>query len=184
MSIRVNKIKKGYYDQHFTLTRIRWKTLDSDVKRCDEDTTLKANTTECITHHLEDKIGCSMGLSGSDQKLQRLIESEICFSPPCHSSMRAFPTSWFKIFFSRCFKKSQFIKYEQLNRNIYYGNDKLIHDMTGCLPKCNKYAYRVWPMTDLTVKRDTWNSDNVMNLRFYHTTGETEVREQVNMYNG
>ena len=57
MSITVTKVKKGYYDQHFTLTRIRWKTLDSDVKRCDEDTTLKANTTECITHHLEDKIG-------------------------------------------------------------------------------------------------------------------------------
>ena len=73
MSITVNKVNKGYYDQHFTLTRIRWKTLDSEFKRCDEDTTLEANTTECITHHLEDKIGCSMGLSGSDQKLQRLI---------------------------------------------------------------------------------------------------------------
>ena len=59
------------YEQSFSITRTRWKTLNNEDKRCDEDPHSEANTTECVTRYLENKIGCSMGLSGSDLDVQR-----------------------------------------------------------------------------------------------------------------
>ena len=97
-----------------------------------------------------------------------------------------------KFFLFRCYETSQFNEYEQLNRKLYHANDKMIHSMTGCLSKCDRFDYHIYPMTDLTEGKDApnllldpskpWNEGNEtsqMALWFYHPTGETEIREQV-----
>ena len=79
-----------------------------------------------------------------------------------------------------------------MNRKLYQANDKMIHSMTGCLSKCDRFDYHIYPMTDLTEGKDApnllldpskpWNEGNEtsqMALWFYHPTGETEIREQV-----
>ena len=70
-------LKKGFYQQTFTVSRTRWKTIDISNKRCDADTHFEPNTTECITHYLEEKIGCSMGLKSSNKNVDRLRETKI-----------------------------------------------------------------------------------------------------------
>ena len=72
------------------------------------------------------------------------------------------------------------MEYEKLNIELYKANDKKIYEMTGCLSKCNKYAYKVWPMTDLRPIDDLeMRFGSRIWLMFYLPTGETEVREQV-----
>ena len=71
--IRVDKPKNNITgveikDWAYKITKTHWKALDTPDKRCD-DSNLDANTTQCITRYLEDTIGCSMGLSGSDMQI-------------------------------------------------------------------------------------------------------------------
>ena len=56
--------------EYFKFQKTHWKALDTPLKRCRSDNT-EASTTQCLTHFLEHKIGCSVGLSGSDQEVRR-----------------------------------------------------------------------------------------------------------------
>ena len=60
----------GSYDQTLSLTRTRWKTLSYENNRCDQDPDTEASFTQCITHYLEDKVGCSMGLPRSNPEVE------------------------------------------------------------------------------------------------------------------
>ena len=60
---------KSYY-RSYLLQRTRWKKLSTPNQRCMEGISA-ANTTRCITRYLEQKVGCSMDLHGSDPKLKR-----------------------------------------------------------------------------------------------------------------
>ena len=59
---RVINVPKG---RKYKIKRTSWKALDYPAKRCTEQGA-KANTTRCITNYIENTIGCSIGLSGSD----------------------------------------------------------------------------------------------------------------------
>lgn len=63
-------LSNGSYYQSYTLTRTRWKTLNTATQRCDEGKSA-ANTTKCITRYLERTIGCSLGLHGTDPGVKR-----------------------------------------------------------------------------------------------------------------
>ena len=56
--------------QGFKIRRTLWKLLDVPGKRCDMSNT-EANTTRCLTQHMEETVGCSMGLTRSDPALER-----------------------------------------------------------------------------------------------------------------
>ena len=56
--------------QYYKMTQTQWKALDTPQKRCTYDNK-EANTTQCLTHFLEHRIGCSMGLARSDPKVAR-----------------------------------------------------------------------------------------------------------------
>lgn len=61
----------GYHiTQYYKIQKTHWKALDTPLKRCRSDN-MKANTTQCLTHFLEHKIGCSIGLPRSDQHVRR-----------------------------------------------------------------------------------------------------------------
>ena len=61
----------GYLiSQHYAFQKTHWKALDTPLKRCRSDN-VKANTTQCLTHFLEHKIGCSLRLPGSDPQIKR-----------------------------------------------------------------------------------------------------------------
>ena len=54
----------------YQLTQTQWKAFDTPKKRCISDKRA-ANTTQCITRYLEDRVGCSMGLARNDPEIQR-----------------------------------------------------------------------------------------------------------------
>ena len=56
------------YHQSYKFRKTYWKALDTPEKRCDESS-LEANTTQCITRYLEQTVGCSLGLAGSDKQI-------------------------------------------------------------------------------------------------------------------
>ena len=56
------------YQQTFSISRIHWKTLSNEDKVCDEDLDTAAKVTRCYTRYLEDTIGCSMGMLGSNEE--------------------------------------------------------------------------------------------------------------------
>ena len=72
--IDVNKKdRKGMrYNQSYMLRRTHWKARNTEKKRCDNENT-EAKTTTCITQYLEHKIGCSLGLSGTDVDIVRYL---------------------------------------------------------------------------------------------------------------
>ena len=62
---------EGDYYQALGITRTRWKSLKTDNNNCDDDQEIEANATKCITHYMEDKIGCSVGLSGNNPEIEQ-----------------------------------------------------------------------------------------------------------------
>ena len=73
-----NDGKYQYYAQDFRLTQVHWKALDYEKQRCDTKTSYRDENnlvSECIVGYLEKKIGCSMGLKGSKNQIERLIIS-------------------------------------------------------------------------------------------------------------
>ena len=56
------------YQINYQMKKTHWMAVDNPDKRCD-DSSSEANTTQCITRYLEQTIGCSMGLAGSDEQL-------------------------------------------------------------------------------------------------------------------
>ena len=62
--------KKIVFRQSYRLERTHWKTLNTENQRCDEGRSA-ANMTNCITRYLEQTIGCSVGLYGSDHGVKR-----------------------------------------------------------------------------------------------------------------
>lgn len=58
------------YFQTYRLERTHHKTLTTENQRCHEGTT-RVDTTICITRYLEETVGCSMGLYGTDPGLSR-----------------------------------------------------------------------------------------------------------------
>ena len=57
------------YD-NYLLERTHVKTLNTQNQRCDEENS-GVDTTTCITKYLEQTVGCSMGLHGTDPDLKR-----------------------------------------------------------------------------------------------------------------
>ena len=71
--VRINAKPEGTgYDisQYFKMKKTLWKALDTPAKRCNSYNT-EANTTQCLTDFLEQKIGCSMGLAKSNSSAPR-----------------------------------------------------------------------------------------------------------------
>ena len=62
--------KVYHHMQSYRLERTHWKTLNTENQRCDEGNSVP-NTTKCITRYLEQTVGCSMGLYGSDPGMKR-----------------------------------------------------------------------------------------------------------------
>ena len=62
---------EGNYQQTLWITRTRLKSLNTGNNICDDSQDLEANTTKCITNYMEDKIGCSVGLSGAHPEIER-----------------------------------------------------------------------------------------------------------------
>ena len=56
--------------QSYRLERTHYKTLRTESQRCDNRID-GANTTTCITHYLEQMVGCSMGMYGTDPGIKR-----------------------------------------------------------------------------------------------------------------
>ena len=54
----------------YNLERTFWKTLNTESERCDE-TESDPNTTKCITHYIEQSVGCSLGYHGTDPEMER-----------------------------------------------------------------------------------------------------------------
>ena len=57
------------YQQIFFISRTHWRTLSNENKMCDEDHNTEANLTRCYTRYLENTIGCSIGMLGSNEKV-------------------------------------------------------------------------------------------------------------------
>ena len=76
MEEQIRLMQKGqkqenvHFEQNFKLRRTRWKTLDTQKKRCD-NTNRPADISECIRHFFERKINCSMGLEGGKPTVKR-----------------------------------------------------------------------------------------------------------------
>ena len=68
--LRMPEDREMYWRAKYQLERSHWKTLNTDNERCDE-TDSEPNTTKCITRYLEQSVGCSMGLYGTDPELER-----------------------------------------------------------------------------------------------------------------
>ena len=66
------------YIQSFRLVRTHWKTLPTENQRCDERWNSGTDTTNCITNYLEQTVGCSMGLLGTNPKLKRYHFKSMC----------------------------------------------------------------------------------------------------------
>ena len=64
-------LNKWTYAQTFSVSRTHWKTLSNENRVCDEDLDTEANLTSCYTRYLENTIGCSMGLLGSNDEVPR-----------------------------------------------------------------------------------------------------------------
>ena len=56
------------YQINYQMKKTHWIAMDNPDKRCDGSFS-EANTTRCITRYLEQTIGCSMGLAGSDKQI-------------------------------------------------------------------------------------------------------------------
>ena len=74
-SFYIHKILPIYKDrvmhhQIYRLERTHWKTLNTGNQRCDEENATH-NTTQCITRYIEKKVGCSMGMYGTDPDIKR-----------------------------------------------------------------------------------------------------------------
>ena len=72
LNVDVNKEgRKGLnFHQTYMMSTTQWKAMDTEKKRCDKGSE-EAETTKCITRYLENKIGCSLGLSGSNPNVVR-----------------------------------------------------------------------------------------------------------------
>ena len=63
-----------YYSQNFRLSQTEWKAVDQETSRCEEKHIYSEKTksvAECIVGYLEQEIGCSMGLHGSQSGTKR-----------------------------------------------------------------------------------------------------------------
>ena len=67
----LNKERKNgtILTQMYELDRAHWKSLDSEERRCDTEN--KNYVAKCVIHFLENLIGCSMGMTDSDNGLGR-----------------------------------------------------------------------------------------------------------------
>ena len=149
----------------YKMKQTLWKALDTPQKRCINNNK-KANTTQCLTMYLEDKIGCSMGLARSDKNVERYEKNKICNYLQKH-----------KNFFYRCNKTSQIFEYMQMNRVLFNADENKIFNLTGCLSKCEKYEYSMQPLGEMEY---TSLSKNTLVLALNMPKAEHEIREQVN----
>ena len=68
--ISEKNINTYQYRSEYELSRTHWKEVDHNFQRCDENTKV-GNTTKCIANYLEGKIGCFIGLQGSNRTMKR-----------------------------------------------------------------------------------------------------------------
>ena len=84
-----------------------------------------------------------------------------------------------ELFSTRCTETKQIDEYLKITDKLYSANSNQIYKMTGCLSKCDKFSYTIRETTGLS--QPTWNvNNNSFTIWLYISTGETEVREQVN----
>ena len=71
-----------YFRQDFRLSQIRWKAVDQESLRCEDKPekhpTQNGTVTDCIVSYLESEVGCSMGLQGHQQGLNRFGNTFQC----------------------------------------------------------------------------------------------------------
>ena len=66
--------KYQYFKQDFVLSNVHWKAIDHKRQRCDNTRSFmdeENSVSQCIVNYLEDEIGCSMGLYGSNKTIIR-----------------------------------------------------------------------------------------------------------------
>ena len=155
------------YQQSFRLERTHWKTLPTENQRCGKPGNSGADTTTCITRYLEQTVGCSMGLLGTDPDLKRY-----------HCKFMYFVQNTQKADILRCNKTNQVEHYAVMAKEIQYAiNDTEIFRITGCLSRCDKYHYNAQPRSDMKIYR---TSDRPSaGIQFIFSNGKNEVKEQV-----
>ena len=189
MSFQVDsaRVKRGMKDgtkfhimTTYKMAKTHWRAMDTNNKRCISHHNKEANTTKCITEFLENKVGCSVGLSGSNPKIKRLLSSFIL-----KIIIICMKLSYLQF---RCNDTEGFNKYVQLNEQLFSANDKDIFDMTGCLSMCDKYAYTTQQLggmqyidaadiPDAQMRPNT----SILTFQLYYSDVEHELREQVNV---
>ena len=79
MPMSVNATPMQYLgDQKYRIERTHYKTLKTENQRCD-DRVDASNTLSCITKYLEQTVGCSIGMYGTDSTIQRYSEQLLRF---------------------------------------------------------------------------------------------------------
>ena len=61
---------KYHGEQKYRIERTHYKTLRTEKQRCDDRVDV-ANTTTCITQYIEQTVGCSIGMYGTESTVQR-----------------------------------------------------------------------------------------------------------------
>ena len=186
-SARVKRGMKEGKNFHIVTThkiaKTHWKAMDTNNKRCISQNYEEANTTKCITEFLENKVGCSVGLSGSNPKIKRLLSSFIL-----KIIIIGMKLSYLHFRCNDTNDTEEFNKYMQLNEQLFSANDKDIFDMTGCLSMCDKYAYTTQQLggmqyidaadiPDAQMRPNT----SILTFQLYYSDVEHELREQVNV---
>ena len=59
------------YQEELKIKRTLRKAISNEGNICDEDKFTEASVTRCITKYLEEKIGCSVGMSGGDPEIDK-----------------------------------------------------------------------------------------------------------------
>ena len=152
------------YIAKYRLERTYWKTLRTESHICNEQNS-EANTTKCITRYLEQKVGCSIGMQGTDPDMKR-----------CDFMLLTFQIVLFRLFF-RCTHTGQLKQYALTAQKIQFAvDDTQIFQLTGCLASCDKYHYSAYPRADLEWLNGYKDS---LQISFMLPNGHNEVKEQV-----
>ena len=79
----------------------------------------------------------------------------------------------------RCNTTKQLVQYAHFHQKFWQINDNEIFERTGCLSKCNKYAYKAEPVDSFTTRDTDARFNNTLGLVLWFPTNEYESRKQV-----
>ena len=159
------------FGQTYRLDRTHWKIMRTKDQICDEGNS-EPNTTMCITRHLENKVGCSIGMLGADPHIERYHLKRSTIYVLHNDAIMHF----------RCNHTNQVNQYVMMARKIQHAiNDMEIFKLTGCLSKCDKFHYDAYPRVELKDKGSTKKNKTYGDyyISFVIPNGRNEIREQV-----